>query len=75
VPKKYFFILLEKPIHKRLLKSQITSTPPEKRRASKSQTNCRFQYPMTKTVLIGSFFDILSMFGILNFGHCDLFDI
>ena len=31
---------------------------------------------MTKTVLIGSFFDILSMFGILNFGHCDLpFDL
>ena len=23
---------------------------------------------MTKTALIGSFFDILSMFGILNFG-------
>ena len=31
---------------------------------------------MTKTVLICSFFDILSMFGILNFGHCDLpFDL
>jgi len=27
---------------------------------------------MTKTVLICSFFDILSMFGILNLGHCDL---
>ena len=27
---------------------------------------------MTKT---GSIFDILRMFGILNFGHCDLLDI
>ena len=29
---------------------------------------------MNKTV-IGSFFDILSMFKILNFGHCYLFGI
>ena len=47
-----------------ILKSQITST--------KSQINYKFQYSMTKTALIGSFFDILSMFGILNFGHYDL---
>ena len=30
---------------------------------------------MTKTVLIGAFFDFLSMFGIWNFGHCYLFGI
>ena len=30
---------------------------------------------MTKTVLISPFFDILNMFGILNFGHCDLIGI
>jgi len=30
---------------------------------------------MTKTFIMGSFFDIQSVFGILNFGHCDLFDI
>jgi len=66
---------IEHPVHKhQLLKSQMTSTPPEKRRASKSQTNYKFQYPMTK-ILIGSFFDILSTFEILNFGYCDLFGI
>ena len=30
---------------------------------------------MTKTIMIDAFFDILNMFGILNFGHCDLFEI
>ena len=30
---------------------------------------------MTKTIMIDAFFDILNMFGILNFGHCDLFGI
>jgi len=38
------------------IKFQISST--------KSQTNTKFQYQMTKT-----------RFGILNFGHCYLFDI
>ena len=52
---------MQKPIHsRRLLKSQIPST--------KLQIKLKLQYSMTKTV-IGSFFDILSMFGILNFGH------
>ena len=42
---------IQKPIHKHhMLKSQITSTPPERRRASKLQTNYKFQCPMTKTV-------------------------
>ena len=40
------------------MKSQISST--------KSQTNFKFQYSMTKT---------RNRFGISNFGHCDLFDI
>ncbi len=40
------------------MKSQISST--------KSQTNLKFQYSMTKTQ---------NRFGISNFGHCDLFDI
>jgi len=58
---------MQKPIHKQqLLKSQIPST--------KLQIKLKLQYSMTKTV-IGSFFGILSMFGILNFGHCDLFGI
>jgi len=30
---------------------------------------------MTKTIFIDSLSDILSTFGILNFGHCDLLDI
>jgi hypothetical protein len=33
-----------------IYKSQITSTPPEKRRASKLQINLKLQYPMTQTV-------------------------
>jgi len=50
-----------------IVKFQITIT--------KIQTNYKFQYSMIKTVLIRSLFGILSMFGISNFGHCDLFDI
>ncbi|MBT8406506.1 MAG: hypothetical protein KJP05_03535 [Deltaproteobacteria bacterium] len=34
--------------------------------STKLQTNFKFQYAMTKTQ---------DRFGILNFGHCDLFDI
>ncbi len=60
-------ILCKNQSKREMMKSQITST--------KSQTNSKFQYSMTKTVLIGSFFDILSLFGILDFGHCDLFGI
>ena len=41
-----------------IAKYQISST--------KSQTNLKFQYSMTKTQ---------NRFGISNFGHCDLFDI
>jgi hypothetical protein len=48
-------------------KSQITST--------KLQTNYKFQYSMTKTILTDSFFNILNMFEILSFGQCDLFGI
>jgi hypothetical protein len=61
-------------MHKHLIKSQITSTPPERRRAGKFQINFKLQYPMTQTV-ISTFFDILSTTWIWDFGHCDLFDI
>jgi len=68
-------ILCKNQSKREMMKSQITSTPPERRRAGKLQTNSKFQYSMTKTVLIGLFFNIISPFGILNFGHCDLFGI
>jgi len=41
---------------------------------NKHQITNKFQYPMTKTVR-RSFSGILIMFGILNFGDCDLFGI
>ena len=47
-------------------KSQIPST--------KLQINLKFQYSMTQTYL-GSFFKMMSGFGISNFGHCYLFVI
>jgi len=49
------------------MKSQIPST--------KLQINSKFQYPMTKIYLELSYFKMMQMFGILNFGHCDLFVI
>jgi len=42
---------MQAPINKhQMLKSQITSTPPERRRASKLQINYKLQYSMTKTI-------------------------
>jgi hypothetical protein len=49
------------------MKSQNTST--------KIQVNSKCQYPMTKTYLGRYFFEMAWSFEILNFGHCDLFDI
>ena len=59
---------MQKPIHKhKLLKSQIPST--------KLQINLKLQYSMTKTGLECLILEIIHMFWILNFGHCDLFGI
>jgi hypothetical protein len=64
---------MQKPIHKhKLLKSQIPST--------KLQINLKLQYQMTKTDELAKrqkpfFLKIIFAFGILNFGHCDLFGI
>ena len=49
-----------------LIKSQISSI--------KLQINPKFQYSMTKTCLEFQI-QVIYGFGILNFGHCNLFDI
>jgi hypothetical protein len=46
----------------------------------KSQINLKLQYPMTKTDELVKrqktfLLKIIFAFGILNFGHCDLFEI
>jgi hypothetical protein len=53
------------------LKSQIPSTPPKRRRASKKQTSSKLQAPRQKDGGQANLKEI-PKFVILNFGYCDL---
>ena len=60
------------------LKSQIPSTPPKRRRAGKLQIKFKFQYSTRGASACAArdqIFQAETLFGFLNFGYCDLFDI
>ena len=53
----------------------ITQVQPIEISNNKHQITNKLQIAMSKTALSGLFSNTPRMFGILNFGHCDLFGI